>query len=80
MILKKDWGSSVRLRVFTRRKHNLHTPTKEQLKKVLDTGEYKGKVTAGEIQKAFDCGQEVSFPFISILMVSIHYRSFMSGH
>jgi len=80
MILKKDWGSSVRLRVFTRRKYNLRTPTKEQLNKVWDTGEYKGKVTAAEIQKAFDCGEEVNFHFISILVVLIHYRFFTSGH
>lgn len=61
MILKKDWGSSVRLRVYTRKKHNLRLcdPSEEQLKKVEDTGEYKGQVTASEIQEAFDCGEEV---------------------
>ena len=79
MILKKDWGTSVRLRIFTRRKHNVRTPTKEQLNKVSDTGEYKGRVTASEIQAAFDCGEEVSFYFISVLVVSIRYRFFTSG-
>ena len=79
MILKKDWGTSVRLRVFTRRKHNVRTPTKEQLNKVLDTGEYKGRVTAGEIQAAFDCGEEVSFYFLFMLVVSIRDRFFTSG-
>ncbi|EDR04961.1 uncharacterized protein LACBIDRAFT_303888 [Laccaria bicolor S238N-H82] len=59
MIFKKDWGSNVRLRIFTRKKHNVRTPTEEQLEKVWDSGEYKGKVTAGEIQAAFDCGEEV---------------------
>ncbi|EDR08972.1 uncharacterized protein LACBIDRAFT_296612 [Laccaria bicolor S238N-H82] len=57
--LQEGWGSSVGLCIFTQKKHNIHTPTEEQLEEVWDSGEYKGKVTAGDIQAAFDCGEEV---------------------
>jgi hypothetical protein len=62
MISTEGWGSPVRKRISVRKKYRCRKPTQEQLKNVSDK---VGAVTADEIHRAFDCGDEVGYYFIS---------------
>lgn len=55
MISTDGWGSPVRKRISARKKYKCRNPTQEQLKNISDK---PGGVTADEIHRAFDCGDE----------------------